>query len=223
METKKNPNADLRKWSTPLFYFGLTCSLGICLTAFEWKSYPEGKLKEITSQTDIWEIPEVPISIQTPPPPPETAPPIVTEVPNDITIDPQDFNIDINMGEDVEIPTVVLPNTPPTVDKADEILDFTEVQATFKGGMEKWTAYLKENLTYPSQARRMGIEGVVLVRFVVNKDGSVQDAEVVRSLGGGCDEIALKVVANSPEWNPGKVGGNAVRSRMVIPIRFRLN
>jgi protein TonB len=223
METKKTPNADLRKWSTPLFYFGLTCSLGICLTAFEWKSYPDSKLKEINSQTDIWEIPEVPISIQTPPPPPETAPPIVIEVPNEITIDSHDFNIDINMGEDVEIPTVVLPNTPPKDDKADEILDFTEVQATFKGGMEKWTEYLKKSLTYPSQARRMGIEGVVLVRFVVNKDGSVQDVEVVRSLGGGCDEIAMKVVANSPEWNPGKMGGKAVRSRMVMPIRFRLN
>lgn len=223
METKKNPNADLRKWSTPLFYFGLTCSLGICLTAFEWKSYPEGKLKEITSQTDIWEIPKVPISIQTPPPPPETAPPIVKEVPNDIKIDPEDFNIDINTEENVEIPVVVLPESPPNVEPVDEILDFTEVQATFKGGMEEWTTYLKKNLTYPSQARRMGLEGVVLVRFVVNKDGSVQDVEVVRPLGGGCDEIALKVVANSPEWIPGKMGGRPVRSRMVIPIRFRLN
>lgn len=223
METKKNPNADLRKWSTPLFYFGLTCSLGICLTAFEWRSYPEGKLKEITSKNDIWEIPEVPISIQTPPPPPETALPIVKEVPNEIKIDLEDFNIDINTGEDEEIPVVVLPESPPNVDPADEILDFTEVQATFKGGMEEWTTYLKKNLTYPSQARRMGIEGVVLVRFVVNKDGSVQDVEVVRSLGGGCDEIAKKVVANSPEWIPGKMGGRPVRSRMVIPIRFRLN
>lgn len=89
--------------------------------------------------------------------------------------------------------------------------------------MNAWYAYLKKNLTYPGQARRMGIEGSVIVRFVVNTDGTIQDVEIVRSIGGGCDEIAMKVIINSPSWNPGITQNRPVRSRMTMPIQFRLD
>jgi protein TonB len=63
----------------------------------------------------------------------------------------------------------------------------------------------------------------VIVRFVINTDGSIQDIEVLRGIGGGCDEIAKIVIDNSPNWNPGISRDRPVRSRMTMPIRFRLN
>jgi len=120
------------------------------------------------------------------------------------------------------IPEVVL-SAPPMVEKVDVINEFVDVQAMFKGGMDALYAYLNKNLKYPSQAKRMGIDGMVIVRFVVNTDGTIQDIELVRTIGGGCDEVAREVIQNSPNWTPGRIGGRAVRSRMTMPIRFRLN
>ncbi|MCS5490106.1 energy transducer TonB [Algoriphagus limi] len=222
METKKTHQADLRKWSSTLFNLSLAISIGLCLVAFEWKSYSDSPIKEITKESELWDIPDIPNTFQTPPPPPVEIPPIIQAQPDEIKIDPTLISIDINTTETTEIPEVIISDDPPVIDKAEEIMDFIEVQASFKGGMEAWYEYLRKNLKYPSQAKRMGIEGVVLIRFVVNKDGSVQDVEVVRPLGGGCDEVAKEVVENSPEWIPGKMGGRPVRSRMVIPIRFKL-
>ncbi|MFN5463094.1 MAG: energy transducer TonB, partial [Bacteroidota bacterium] len=91
------------------------------------------------------------------------------------------------------------------------------------GGMSAWNKYLSDNLKYPTQARRMGVEGTVIVVFVVNTDGSIQDVEVLRGIGGGCDEEAVKVVKNAPKWDPGKQRGRAVRTRMRLPIRFKLS
>jgi protein TonB len=89
--------------------------------------------------------------------------------------------------------------------------------------MSGWNAYLSKNLKYPTQARRMGIEGTVIVVFVVNTDGSIQNVEVLRGIGGGCDEEAVKVVSDAPKWEPGKQRGRPVRTRMRLPIRFKLS
>ncbi|WP_144604243.1 energy transducer TonB [Algoriphagus algorifonticola] len=223
MELKKKPKADIRRWSGTLLNFGLATSIGLTLAAFEWKSNQSGPIKEIPNTQQAWELIDIPLTIQTPPPPPPKAPPVLKEQPNDIEIEDLQIPIDINTQETDKIPDVILSEGPPIIDEADEIRDFTEVQASFKGGMEAWYKYLRDNLKYPPQARRMGIEGTVLVRFVINKDGSVQDVEIMRSIGGGCDEEAIKVIEGSPNWNPGKMGGLPVRSRMVMPIKFRLN
>lgn len=222
MESKKNTKVDLKKWYGTLLNLGLVTSVGLTLLAFEWKSYPTGELKEINSFNEVWDIIDIPQTIQSPPPPPQQAIELI-EQPNEIEIDDLSIEIDVFTTETEELPEIVLPESAPKVDIADEIVDFTEVQATFKGGMEAWFAYLRKNLNYPNQARRLGIEGTVLVRFVVNKDGSVQDVEVLRGVGGGCDLEATEVIQNSPAWNPGKMRGLPVRSRIVIPIKFQLN
>lgn len=222
MELKKNPRADLKRWSTTLTNFGLAASIAFVLVAFEWKAYEDFKIKDFSANAEIWDIPHVPITIQTPPPPPI--------IPIELIIKPDNEEIDkktemiINIDFEEEKPIIdVLLESPPTIEVPDEINDFVDFQASFKGGMEAWYIYLKKNLTYPSQARRMGIEGSVIVRFVVNTDGTIQDVEVLRSIGGGCDEIAKKVITNSPSWNPGIIRNRPVRSRMTMPIRFRLD
>ncbi|MEP0713321.1 energy transducer TonB [Algoriphagus sp.] len=223
MEHKKHPTSDLRRWSGTLFNLGLVLSLTTVLVAFEWKAYDQVLIKTFDGMEDDWDELDIPVTIQSPPPPP---PPAAIEViikPDDITIEKlTDITLDLNTTENTIIPEVYIPEAP-IVEKIDKINDFVDVQAMFKGGMDAWYAYLNKNLNYPSQAKRMGIEGMVIVRFVVNTDGSIQDLELVRTIGGGCDEIAKEVIENSPNWNPGTIGGRPVRSRMTMPIRFRLN
>lgn len=103
-----------------------------------------------------------------------------------------------------------------------EIFDVTEVQPIPPGGMQGWSEYLSTNLSYPAQARQMGIEGTVIVVFLINSDGSVSDVEVLRGIGGGADEEAVRVVENSPKWSPAQQKGQVVNSRMRLPVRFKL-
>ena len=101
--------------------------------------------------------------------------------------------------------------------------NMVDTQPIPTGGMQGWTNYLSENLKYPVDARRKGIEGKVIVSFVVNLDGTVSDIEVVQGIGGGCDEEAIRIVNESPKWTPGTVRGKAVRTRMRLPLNFKLD
>lgn len=103
-----------------------------------------------------------------------------------------------------------------------EIFDVVETQPKPPGGMQGWNEYLSTNLTYPEQARRMGVEGTVIVVFVVNKDGSISNVDILRGIGAGADEEAIRVVQNAPNWTPGEQSGKAINTRMRLPIRFKL-
>ena len=222
MELKKNPSSDLKRWSATFTNLGLVLSITFVLVAFEWKAYDDFQMKVITPSSQIWDSLEIPVTIQNPPPPPAQIPIELIIEPDDQQVDHSSLTIDIDYNPLTPLPDIVISDLP-IIEKPDEIIDFVEKQASFKGGMEAWYAYLRKNLTYPSQARKMGIQGAVIVRFVVNTDGSIQDVEIVRGIGGGCDEIAKKVIVNSPNWNPGNSKGLPVRSRMTMPIRFRLD
>ena len=104
-----------------------------------------------------------------------------------------------------------------------EIFDVTEEMPIPPGGMEGWARYVSENLIYPAEAKRMGIEGTVIVVFLINSDGSISNAEVLRGIGAGADEEALRVVQNSPNWTPAKQRGRVVNSRLRFPVKFKLN
>ncbi|SFT44666.1 TonB family C-terminal domain-containing protein [Algoriphagus locisalis] len=104
----------------------------------------------------------------------------------------------------------------------EPIFDVVEEQPSPPGGMEGWNQYLSQNLTYPAQAKQLGVEGTVIVVFVVNTDGSISDVEILRGIGGGADEEAVRVVENAPNWISGKQKGNPVNTRMRLPIRFKL-
>lgn len=104
-----------------------------------------------------------------------------------------------------------------------EIFDVTEVQPVPPGGMEGWNSYLLSNLNYPAEAKKLGIEGTVIVVFLINSDGSISNPEILRGIGAGCDEEAIRVVINSPNWEPAKQRDRVVNSRMRLPIRFKLS
>ena len=105
----------------------------------------------------------------------------------------------------------------------NEVYDMVETLPIPAGGMAGWSSYLSANLGYPTTARRKGVEGTVIVTFVVNTDGTVSDFELLKGIGGGCDEEALRIVRSSPKWTPGMQDGKVVRTRMGLPINFTLD
>jgi len=93
----------------------------------------------------------------------------------------------------------------------------------FPGGEKARIKYLDENIVYPIEARRKGIQGKVFVTFIVERDGSVSNVRLLRGIGGGCNEEAIRVIENMPKWIPGIQKGKPVRVQFNIPIIFKLN
>lgn len=102
----------------------------------------------------------------------------------------------------------------------EPVFTIVEDPASFPGGMEPFKRYLKSNMKYPEEARKKGIEGRVFVQFVVEKDGSLSDVKVVKGIDPACDQEALRVIKNSPNWEPGTQRGQAIRQKMVQNILF---
>ena len=93
---------------------------------------------------------------------------------------------------------------------------------SFPGGDHDLMAYLAKNIEYPTLAKENNIQGVVVLGFVVGKDGSINDITVMKEIGGGCGKEALRVVKNMPRWTPGEAAGHAVKVRFTLPVRFAL-
>lgn len=102
----------------------------------------------------------------------------------------------------------------------NEIWEVVEEDPQFPGGVEALYKYLAENIVYPMQAKDNNISGRVYVSFVVEKDGSISDPKVLRNIGAGCGEEAVRVVQNMPRWTPGKNRGKPVRTRYNLPVNF---
>jgi protein TonB len=92
----------------------------------------------------------------------------------------------------------------------------------FPGGEDALNAYLSKNIKYPKQANENGVQGRVVLQFVVNEDGDISDIKVVRGIGSGCDQEAMRVVNSMPKWKPGKQNGKAVKVSFSLPILFEL-
>jgi len=98
-----------------------------------------------------------------------------------------------------------------------------EEPPSFPGGEKARVQYMLDNLKYPEGAKSKGIQGTVFVAYIVRADGSISDAKVLRGIGGGCDEEALRVVNAMPKWDPGKQRGKAVNVQFNMPIKFALD
>jgi protein TonB len=103
-----------------------------------------------------------------------------------------------------------------------EIFTVVEEQPGYPGGEEARIGFLQQNIKYPEEAKELGIQGRVFVTFVVEVDGSISDVRVLRGIGGGCDEEAIRVVKAMPKWVPGKQRGVPVRVQFNLPIKFTL-
>lgn len=214
---------------TPLFFLiGLSISLLLITIAFNWKSYDDMGIVNLGEvEKDFDDILDVPISEQAPPPPPEKQLDVfqLKEVDDEQIIEDIDLDLDIEMTEDQAIEDVVYDDAPVVEmeeEKAEEIFQVVETQPSPEGGLASFYGYVADHMEYPELAKRLNVSGVVFVRFVVEKDGSITDVNVVKGIGAGCDEEAARVVSSAPAWNPGKQRGKPVRVYMTVPIRFIL-
>jgi protein TonB len=136
----------------------------------------------------------------------------------------------INLDSEITDLTVIAPPAPPMEvaaapaepEESNEPFIVVENPPLPEGGFEGFGKYLQKNLKYPEQARRMNVEGKVFVQFIIDKDGSPTDITVLKGIGSGCDEEAVRVIKNMPKWTPGKQRGKPVRVRMSLPIVFKL-
>ncbi len=222
MELKKKPEADLTKKRGLFFNIGMVTTLALVILAFTWKSYDEGDLMNLGSLEDnADEMIEIPVTEQPPPPPPKIQQPEIIEVPDEEEIEEDiEVDLDVDVTDDTEIEAIVADEEE---EESDEIFTIVEQQPAPKGGMGAFYKYVGKKMKYPSQAKRMGIEGKVFVKFMVDKDGSISRVQILKGIGAGCDEEAAKVLKAAPKWVPGKQRGRAVRVWMTIPIVFKLN
>ena len=105
----------------------------------------------------------------------------------------------------------------------EEIFQVVEEEPEFPGGMEALYKYLGESIKYPQLAKENNIEGKVYVTFVVEKDGSIANPRILRDIGGGCGNEAVRVVKAMPKWKAGKQRGKNVRVQFNLPVSFKLN
>ncbi|MCR4811432.1 MAG: energy transducer TonB [Bacteroidales bacterium] len=225
MEAKKSPKADLENRKGLFLEIGLVVILAVALLAFNIKSYDREEVEAI-QRTVLDEVEETVIQTEEQEKPPEPEPQQETSI-TDIEVVDNDKEVEaIDMSSFTE-EVLNVEATAPIVEEVEEeveeeIVIIPDVNPEFAGGEAKLYEYLGENIRYPDIARDGGITGKVLVKFVVEKDGSITNISVMRDIGGGCGEEAKRVVRGMPKWKPGKVGGRTVRSQFILPISFVL-
>ncbi len=223
MEIKKSPKADLENKKTLFREIGLIVALALVFFAFEYKSYDARTIN--IEQRIVEDIPEeiVPITEQTskplPPPPPQQVT-VLSIVEDDVEVEDIEINVEVDQTEAIEVYV-------PPVREEEEVIEeeiFTVVESMpeFPGGPGKMLEFIATNIKYPPMARESGIQGRVFVNFVVEPDGSVSNVNIIRGIGGGCDEEAIRVVKTMPKWTPGRQRGKAVRVSFNLPVRFTL-
>ena len=124
-------------------------------------------------------------------------------------------------GEVLKAKEVIAQPEPPKEEEA-KVFDVVEQMPSFPGGPSALFEYLSKNIKYPVVAEENGIQGRVIVTFVVEKDGSITDVRVVKSVDPSLDKEAQRVVKSMPRWIPGKQNGSAVRVKYTVPVTFRL-
>lgn len=224
MEPKKSPSADVHLKRPLLFSISMVLSLSLVITAFEWKTRDgKGHIAKTFEVRDVEEMLEIPPTEQLPPPPQRIQPPAIVEVPDEEEITTEiELVFDNEILAETPVEAVRVDTSPEEEESTDEIFLIVESPPQFNGGQTGLNKYVVDNLRYPNRARRMGVQGKVYVKAVIEKDGSLSNAEVLKGISLDCDEEALRVINASPKWIPGKQRGRAVRTSVVIPIIFML-
>jgi len=230
---------------------GLIAALSFVMMAFQY-STEKNKFDQPLGEVIVDPSPEIPVTRhsdkkKTPPPPKlksfnkiiDTEPVEFTEEPEKISLHIEEGPIDDEGDEWIDEPIeepyipeeveevidepeedpVLFAEFMPMFGECDETLSSVERKACSDKALLK---YFAENIRYPAIARENGIEGKVILRFVVDKDGTIKIPEALRKVGGGCTEEALRVLNSMPGWRPGKQGGRFVKVLFTVPVSFQL-
>lgn len=229
---------------------GLALSISFVLYAFSWTSSATGFEEVVASAPEPDEIPIVRTKheepARLPPPKPTASAEPIDDTPSFVEEPlPDTLTTTIDIPEPVQ-PAAILrqparPEAPKALppersDREEAPVIFAEVMPRFPGCEENnmtiderkacaeaaLMSFIHSQLRYPEMAAQVGIEGTVVIRFVVEKDGRISQAEIARDIGGGCGQAALEVVRKMPAWTPGRQQGRPVRVQFNLPVRFSL-
>lgn len=232
MSEKKSPKVDLESRLVNFFLLGCAIGLTLSLLALDiWANVKTSTGASIATEAEpaVEDLQMPNTDIETPPPPEPEQTPEQEEVVEQILKETQEdvatnfeFSVEADdelaiEGDDEEISTeteVIVVDEP--------IVKVPQVRAEFPGGMAELRKYLAENCQYPEAARTAGWQGVVLLEFVVEKDGSIKQVNVLRSVCQALDEEAIRVVKSMPKWKAGENNGQKCRSFFQLPITFSL-
>ena len=225
MQVKKSVKASLERDKVIYLLMGLVFVLSLVYVALEWTEREVTKYE--VQDTEFLFEDELDIqqtTQETPPPPP---PPAVQEVEvlNVVEDNVETESIEVNSEDDETEEVVIAAPVEAPVEEEEEEVVFVVVESMpeFPGGQQALFKYLSENVKYPVIAQENGIQGRVICQFVVNKDGSIVDVEVVRSGGDpSLDKEAIRVIKSMPKWKPGKQRGKPVRVKYTVPVNFKL-
>lgn len=201
---------------------GMIVALSVTIFAFEWKTVeyfvPIESGRILTSLPDM----VLPTSIAEPVPPKPKTIPVFQEI-----LEEPELEIEIPELEMID-PNAAIPEVKidiePVIEEVDNsIILLPEKMPEPANGFQEFYQQIGSEIKYPEKARRLNIEGRVFIQFVVGKNGEISQVEVVRGIGGGCDEEAVRAMKIMPAWLPGKQRGRPVNVRMVIPINFNLH
>ena len=239
MEVKKSPKADLEGKKSKWLLVGYVVVLAFMFVAFEWtqrdvKIDTSQAVADVVFEEEIIPITETPE--QAAPPPPE-APKVAelleivddkADIAETLTIVEDDADVEetaivsseeLNQAVEIKYVPVAVEEEEP---EEQTIFEVVENMPDFPGGQAALMQYLAKNIKYPTIAQENGTQGRVIVQFVVNKDGSIVDAKVVRSVDPYLDKEALRVINTMPKWKPGMQRGKPVRVKFTVPVMFRL-
>ncbi len=238
MEVKKSQKADIEGMRGTSILIGFVLILAAHFVAFEWTQRERKVVEDLEPVfTQAFEEDMIPITqqkeiVQAPPP---AAPPKVAEILNVVDNETELEEEEVETTEEVNqaITSVVgtgaatavvaaVPGPPVEVVDDEKVFEIVEDNPEFPGGMEACLKWLAEKIKYPSICQEQGIQGRVMVQFVVNKDGSIVDVKTVRSPDPNLTAEAERVVKLMPRWKPGRQGGKPVRVKFVLPVMFRL-
>ena len=244
------------KPANPFGYTPTTYRVSLCVAllgsflTMNWTQYRDATVYTGSPIETDEIIEQVPITYHKPPPPPPLPPPVVIEPVPELD-EPAPENVDQSITEDdfvvpVELPAPPVrkvappPPPPPTPEPDSTVAIFADRMPVFGADCKQLAGearkrcsdralltFVQSGVTYPSLARNNGIEGTVVVTFVVEKDGSISGIEPVRELGGGCTEAALKAIrrinTEGMRFTPGVQAGRPVRVGFNLPVKFQLN
>jgi protein TonB len=225
MNAKKDKRKNLERYKSLFFQSGLIVSLAVVLFAFEWKSFDSGNHDFMSTDFVLIE---------------DELPPVVQEKKQEKKLERADVkaveddqkdvkDVDINVEDDQKkeakkyIPVKKDPIDDPDIGDDKIVYRVVEDMPLFPGGDDAMFSYLAHNIQYPMAAKETGIQGTVHLTFVIETDGSISNVGLLRGIGGGCDEEAMRVVRNMPRWTPGNQQGRPVRVQFTLPVKFVLH
>ena len=226
MEAKKSKKATIENQRGSWLLMGLVVALAFMFVSFEWTQHDVRVAALSSDDESIFVTELVPITfpdekLEPPPPPENKIVEILEIVKNDIEVADNVSTV----GEDMDV-THKIVWIPPVVETEvvdeDVIVDVAEIMPEFPGGTAALMKYLGTNIKYPTISQEMGSEGRVIVQFVVDKDGSISNPEVVRGVDAYLDKEAIRVISSMPKWRPGVQNGKKVRVKYTVPVVFRL-